>query len=87
MWRDKNETIGLRSALRLYEDYLKSHKSLKQNAILPNRNSLDSLVHLLNLVIHKGLEPSRDSLEPLINIATQFVEDTSITTFGYNILE
>ena len=87
MWRDKNETIGLRSALRLYEDYLKSHKSLKQNAILPNRNSLDSLAHLRDEVIHKGLEPSRDSLEPLINIATQFVEDTSITTFGYNILE
>ncbi len=54
---------------------------------LPNRNSLDSLAHLRDEVILKGLEPSRDSLEPLINIATQFVEDTSITTFGYNILE
>jgi hypothetical protein len=87
IWKDKNETIGLRAALRLYEEHLKSNKKLKQNAILANRNSLDALTHLRDEVVHKGVEPSRDNLEPLVSIATRFVTDISADLLGYNILD
>jgi hypothetical protein len=86
IWKDRHETVGLRSGLRMFEDHLKSTKALKPNEVLAFRNSLDSLSHLRDEVVHKAADSTYAIISPLLDSAMQFASKFSREVFGYDLL-
>ena len=87
IFKDVNETIGMKSALIKFQDYLQEKRIIKQNEVLAYRNSLDNLLYYRHQVIHKCIEISQLTCKPVIRESLKFVSKYSIEIFGYDILK
>lgn len=86
IWKDKQDTLGLRVASRKLEGHLKEKKLLAQSAILAHRNDLDSLAYIRDQVVHKASHVSRrDAIEKIAG-AHSFVSEHSRSLIGRDLL-
>ena len=77
IWRNPNETIGPRDALKAIQEQLKFKKILKQNEIIRYRSHLESLAHLRDEIIHKAADVTEASVRPLVEVAWRFASKYS----------
>lgn len=85
--QDKNQTIGMRSALTAVQGWLQQTKRLKPNEIIHHRNSLERLAHLRDEVVHKAAEITVRECRKLIDECSQFATEYSLEIYGYDYLE
>lgn len=86
VFRNRNETIGGRSAMDKLEAHLKKAGTLKAQQQLPCRGDLDRLAHLRDEVIHKAVGiPAEECREILISLRT-FVLKISAVVLGDSLL-
>jgi len=79
-----NETIGMRKALGLYQEYLQQQGELKKGDVIQYRNSVDRLAYLRDQVVHKGIDVSAAECLPLVGDALAFARRYCRATLGQN---
>jgi hypothetical protein len=82
---DRDETVGMKKALTLFQTHLQEKGRIPRNQVVPHRNSLDRLAYLRDQIVHKGIDVSQSECRPLIDDAAEFAGTYSVEVFGFNI--
>jgi len=85
IFEKKNKTIGMSKALTLFQEYLQKKKEIKQNEVIPHRNSLDRLAYLRDEVVHKAVDVTQEECRLLVEEALKFASEYSFKIFGFDI--
>jgi hypothetical protein len=86
IFKKDNTTIGMKRALDEFEGYLKRQGSIKHNAVLSHRNSLDRLKYLRDQIVHKAIGIAESDCHPLIEDALRFTREYSLQVFSFDVL-
>ncbi len=85
IFKNADETIGMRKALTQFQTYLQEEGKIKRDEVIPYRNSLDRLAYLRDQVVHKGMDITQAECQPLINDAIKFAATYSLKVFGFDL--
>jgi hypothetical protein len=85
IFRNADETIGMRKALVEFQTYLQQKGEIKPNEVIPYRNSLDRLAYLRDQVVHKGVDITATECRPLVDDALRFAMTYSLNIFRFDI--
>jgi hypothetical protein len=85
IFQKADETIGMRKALTRFQEYLQSKGKIKQNEVVPYRNSLDKLAYLRDQVVHKAINITQSECRPLVDNALKFAAKYSLEIFGFDV--
>lgn len=85
--QDKNQTIGMREGLNVFQEWLKKAKKLRPDEIIHHRNAVEGLAHMGDEIVHKATEITVEQCRKLVRECLDFATEYSREVYGYDFLD